>query len=47
MLFLFWFLVMRQMRGAGGQGVMQFGRSKARLHNKERSTVTFDDVAGI
>ena len=47
LLFLFWLLVMRQMRGAGGQGVMQFGRSKARLHNKERSTVTFDDVAGI
>ena len=26
---------------------MQFGRSRARMHNKERSTVTFEDVAGI
>jgi cell division protease FtsH len=42
-----WFLVARQMRQMGGGGVMQFGRSKARMHLKERSTVTFADVAGI
>jgi cell division protease FtsH len=44
---LMWFLVARQMRQMGGGGVMQFGRSKARMHLKERSTVTFADVAGI
>ena len=42
-----WFLVARQMRQMGGGGVVQFGRSKARMHLKERSTVTFADVAGI
>jgi len=47
LLLVFWFFIMRQMRGAGGQNVMQFGRSRARLHNKERSDVTFEDVAGI
>ncbi len=47
LLLLFWFLVFRQMRGVGGSNVMQFGRSRARMHTKERSTVTFEDVAGI
>ena len=44
---LIWFLVIRQMRAVSGQGVMQFGRSKARMHFKEKSQVTFEDVAGI
>ncbi len=47
LLLFFWFLLFRQMRGAGGNGVLQFGRSRARVHNKERSSVTFEDVAGI
>jgi cell division protease FtsH len=47
LLLLFWFLVFRQMRGVGGNNVMQFGRSKARMHSKERSNITFEDVAGI
>ncbi len=47
LLVFMWFLISRQMRNAGGGGVMQFGRSKARMHSKERSTVTFADVAGI
>ena len=48
LLLLFWFFVIRQMMGrAGGQNVMQFGRSKAKMHTKERSSVTFEDVAGI
>ena len=31
----------------GGRGVMQFGKSKAKLVSKEMSKITFDDVAGI
>ena len=42
---LFWFL-MSSMSG-GGRGVMQFGKSKAKMVTKETSNVTFDDVAGI
>ncbi len=42
---LFWFL-MSSMSG-GGRGVMQFGKSKAKMVTKETSSTTFDDVAGI
>src|SRR5665648_791992 len=47
-LVLFWFIIMNQ-GGAGGCGkVMQFGKSKARLHNKDGlKKVNFDDVAGL
>jgi cell division protease FtsH len=31
----------------GGRGVMQFGKSRAKLVNKEMSKITFADVAGI
>jgi cell division protease FtsH len=41
---LFWFL-MSSMSG-GGNRIMQFGKSKAKLVTKETPTVTFDDVAG-
>ncbi|MFF2300830.1 ATP-dependent zinc metalloprotease FtsH [Arthrobacter bambusae] len=41
---LFWFLLSR-MQG-GGSKVMQFGKSKAKLVNKDMPQVTFDDVAG-
>jgi cell division protease FtsH len=44
---LIWFLVLRQMRAVNGSGVMQFGRSRARMHFKEKPHVTFRDVAGI
>jgi cell division protease FtsH len=45
---LFWFFFLRQMRGpAGTGGVLSFGRSRAKLHGKEVTNVTFDDVAGI
>jgi cell division protease FtsH len=45
---LFYFLVMRQMRNPGGNGgVLSFGRSRAQMFNKEKSNITFDDVAGI
>ncbi len=42
---LFWFL-MGSMAG-GGRGVMNFGKSKAKMVTKETSKVTFADVAGI
>ena len=42
---LFWFLL-SSMSG-GGRGVMQFGKSKAKMVTKETSSITFADVAGI
>ncbi|QCO96526.1 ATP-dependent zinc metalloprotease FtsH [Arthrobacter sp. 24S4-2] len=41
---LFWFLLSR-MQG-GGSKIMQFGKSKAKLVNKDMPQVTFNDVAG-
>ncbi|WP_241237449.1 ATP-dependent zinc metalloprotease FtsH [Brachybacterium saurashtrense] len=40
---LFWFLIMN---AQGGGRAMQFGKSKAKLFNKESPDVTFADVAG-
>lgn len=42
---IFWFL-MSGAQGGGGRGVMNFGKSRAKLVNKENSKVTFADVAG-
>ncbi|MEZ6195490.1 MAG: ATP-dependent zinc metalloprotease FtsH [Planctomycetota bacterium] len=43
-----WFFVFRQMRSGGvGGNVLSFGRSRAKMANKERSKVTFKDVAGV
>jgi cell division protease FtsH len=42
---VFWFL-MSNMQG-GGSRVMSFGKSKAKLVNKESPQVTFADVAGV
>ena len=42
---LFYFL-MGSMAG-GGRGVMNFGKSKAKMVTKETSNITFEDVAGI
>jgi cell division protease FtsH len=45
---LFWFLFVRQSRAAGGPpGVMSFGKSRAKMHMKEHTNITFEDVAGI
>lgn len=44
LLVLFWFL-MGQMQG-GGNRVMQFGKSRAKLATKDTPKVTFADVAG-
>jgi cell division protease FtsH len=41
--FLFW----RPLRGANSGNILSFGRSRARLVTRERTRVTFDDVAGI
>jgi len=40
------FFLFRQARGANNQA-MSFGRSRARLFTANRTTVTFDDVAGV
>ncbi len=39
------FFMMQQTQG-GGSRVMQFGKSRARLHTDEKNKVTFRDVAG-
>jgi len=43
---LLYFLFIRQVRAAG-HGALSFGKSRARLLNRERNKVTFKDVAGI
>jgi len=40
------FFLFRQARGANSQA-MSFGRSRARMFTANRTTVTFDDVAGV
>jgi cell division protease FtsH len=43
-----WIFFMKQMQGGGKGGVaMGFGRSKARLMDKNKNKITFADVAGI
>jgi len=37
----------RNLRSGAGGMLMSFGRSKHRLHDKERVKITFEDVAGI
>ena len=43
---LLYFLFMRQIRSAGS-GAMSFGKSRARLLNRDTNKVTFENVAGI
>ncbi|MEF9974821.1 MAG: ATP-dependent zinc metalloprotease FtsH [Clostridia bacterium] len=42
----FWYFMMRQQAGAGKGGVMNFGKSHARLSDPSTTKVTFRDVAG-
>ncbi len=42
---VFWVIIMRQQSG-GGNKVMSFGRSRARLHVEGKNKITFADVAG-
>ena len=47
MFVVFWFVLMQQSQG-GGNRVMSFGKSKAKMHKEEEGNlVTFDDVAGL
>ncbi len=43
---LLYFLFIRQMRAAG-HGAMSFGKSRAKMLNRDRNKVTFKNVAGI
>lgn len=45
LLFVFFFLFMRQLQSGGGRA-MSFGKSKARLLNEATNKITFKDVAG-
>jgi cell division protease FtsH len=48
LLLLFYFVVLRQLRGPGGPGgVLSFGKSRATLITKEKCKKTFKDVAGV
>jgi cell division protease FtsH len=45
---ILWFFVFRQMRAPGGGGsILTFGKSRPILATRERTSVTFKDVAGI
>ncbi len=47
MLLAFWFIFMQQSQSGGGnRGVMNFGKSRAKLATPDKKRVTFDDVAG-
>jgi cell division protease FtsH len=43
---LLYFFIFRQIKMAG-KGAMSFGKSRARMMNKEKNKVTFKDVAGV
>jgi cell division protease FtsH len=45
-LFIFWMRALRGL-GAGGQGALAFGRTRARIYAEDDVGVTFADVAGI
>ncbi|MHC4638510.1 MAG: ATP-dependent zinc metalloprotease FtsH [Planctomycetota bacterium] len=47
LIIIFYFLFARNLRGGAGGMLMSFGRSKHRLHGKDKAKVTFKDVAGI
>jgi len=44
---ILYFMFARNLRSGAGGMLMSFGRSKHRLHNKDKAKVTFEDVAGI
>jgi cell division protease FtsH len=43
----FYFIFVRNLRGGAGGMLMSFGRSKHRLHGKDKPRITFNDVAGV
>lgn len=42
----FLFIFMQQSQGSGNRGVMNFGKSRAKLATNDKKKVTFEDVAG-
>ena len=46
LMLLVFFIFMQQAQG-GGSRVMNFGKSRAKLHQETRQKITFNDVAGI
>lgn len=44
---ILYFLFARNLRSGAGGMLMSFGRSKHRLHTKDKVKITFEDVAGI
>ncbi len=44
---LFLYFLFRQQIRMAGKGAMSFGKSKARMLNREKNKVTFKDVAGV
>jgi cell division protease FtsH len=44
---IFYFMFVRNLRGGAGGMLMSFGRSRHRVHSKDRVKVTFRDVAGV
>lgn len=47
MIAFFYFVFVRNVRNGPGGMLMNFGRSKHKMHGKEQIKVTFNDVAGI
>ena len=45
-IFVLFFFLLNQTQG-GGNKVMNFGKSRAKLYNEEKKKVTFKDVAGV
>ena len=43
---LFWVFFLQQSQGGGGNRVMSFGKSKAKMSVDDKKKVTFEDVAG-
>jgi cell division protease FtsH len=43
----FWIFMMRRMAGRGGPGVMNIGKSKAKVYVEDDTKVSFQDVAGV
>ncbi len=44
---IFYFMFARNLRGGAGGMLMSFGRSRHKVHSKDRVEVTFRDVAGV
>ena len=43
----FWIFFMRRMQSGGGNSLLSFGKSRAKLSSSAQKKVTFEDVAGV